>query len=124
MEAGQARPVPDETGWAPQECTLPTTERPLRLAEFDALFGEAVTEVRPAGRGRVRLVLRAEPEVAGRAAELAARETGCCSFFTFTLTATGGALTLDASVADPHVEVLDALAARASETAAASGRRP
>lgn len=69
MEAGQARPVPDETGWAPRECTLPTTERPLRLAEFDALFGEAVTEVRPAGRGRVRLVLRAEPEVAGRAAE-------------------------------------------------------
>ena len=69
-------------------------------------------------------MLRAEPEVAGRAAELAARETGCCSFFAFTLTATGGALTLDASVADPHVEVLDALAARASETAAGSGRRP
>lgn len=123
MELEQARPEPGDAGWAPQACTLPTAERPLRLAEFDALFGEAVTEVRPVEPGRVRLVLRAEPEVAGRAAELAARETGCCSFFTFTLTAAGGELTLDASVARPHIGVLDALAARASEMAASPGPR-
>lgn len=102
---------------------MPTAERPLREAEFDALFGEAVTQVRPVGTGRVRLVLRPDPEVAGRAAELAARETGCCSFFTFTLTATGGALALEVSAADQHVEVLEALAARAAEVMTA-GTRP
>ncbi|MFG2248140.1 hypothetical protein [Spirillospora sp. NPDC048823] len=123
MELEQVRPGPGEAGWAPQACTLPTAERPLREAEFDALFGEAVTEVRPAGPGRVRLVLRSEPDVAGRAAELAVRETGCCSFFTFTLTAAGGALTLDVSVAGRHAEVLDALAARAAELAGPGSRR-
>ncbi|MEU8802928.1 hypothetical protein [Spirillospora sp. NPDC048819] len=123
MELEQVRPGPGDAGWAPQACTLPTAERPLREAEFDALFGEAVTEVRPAGPGRVRLVLRSEPDVAGRAAELAMRETGCCSFFTFTLTADGGALTLDVSVADRHVEVLDALTARAAGLAGPGSRR-
>ncbi|MFC4054187.1 hypothetical protein ACFOY4_31220 [Actinomadura syzygii] len=123
----EPRQVPDDHGWAPRACTLPTVERPLRVAEFDALFAEAVTAVEPAGPGRVRLVLRPDPEVAGRAAELAARETGCCSFFTFTLTATGGALALQAGVDERHTEVLDALAARASELSAsggASGTRP
>lgn len=32
--------------WAPHACTLPTEERPLRVAEFDALFAEAVKNVR------------------------------------------------------------------------------
>jgi hypothetical protein len=118
MELNQVQAGPVDAGqgegWAPQACTLPTAERPLRLAEFDALFAEVVTQVHPAGPGRVRMVLRPEPQVAGRAAELAARETGCCSFFTFTLTATGGELALQVSVGDRHIEVLDALAARAT----------
>ncbi|MQY05778.1 hypothetical protein [Actinomadura macrotermitis] len=100
-------------GWAPQACTLPTAERPLREAEFDALFADAVTEVRQVAPGRVRLRLRAEPQVAGRAAELAARETGCCSFFTFTLTAAGGELMLEIDAADEHAGVVAALAERA-----------
>ncbi|TYK50990.1 hypothetical protein [Actinomadura decatromicini] len=118
-------PVPagqDDHGWVPGACTLPTVERPLRVAEFDALFAEAVTAVEAAGPGRVRLVLRPDPEVAGRAAELAARETGCCSFFTFTLTAAGGALVLQAGADERHTEVLDALAARAGELSASGGR--
>jgi hypothetical protein len=44
-----------------------------------------------------------------------ARETACCSFFTFTLTATGGALELAVAVPDSHVEVLDGLAALVAE---------
>ncbi|MGP4028734.1 hypothetical protein [Actinomadura sp. 3N407] len=122
MELEQVRSGPGDAGWAPRACTLPTAERPLREAEFDALFGEAVTEVRRAGPGRVELVLRSEPDVAARAAGLAVRETGCCSFFTFALTAAGGALTLEVSVAGPHVEVLDALAARAAELAGQGSR--
>ncbi|WP_067485706.1 hypothetical protein [Actinomadura hibisca] len=107
-----------DDGWAPQACTLPTAERPLRIGEFDALFAEAVTEVRRVAPGRVRMRLRAEPEFAGRAAELAARETGCCSFFTFTLTATGGGLELEISAADQHAQVVAALAERAAEVVA------
>ena len=39
--------IPDD--WAPDACTLPTAERPLRVAEFDDLFtfvvrAEAVSE--------------------------------------------------------------------------------
>ncbi|SFO92598.1 hypothetical protein SAMN04489713_110262 [Actinomadura madurae] len=120
MELHQVPAGQNDQGWAPQACTLPTAKRPLRVAEFDALFTEAVREVRPDGPGRVRLVLRPGPEVAGRAAELAARETGCCSFFTFTLTATGGELTLDVSAGDRHSGVLDALTSRATRMSAAS----
>ncbi|MFC9970252.1 hypothetical protein ACFVH6_05045 [Spirillospora sp. NPDC127200] len=112
--------------WAPQACTLPTAERPLREAEFDALFAEAVTEVSRTASGQVRLRLRPEPPIAGRAAELAVRETGCCSFFTFTLTATGGGLALEVGAAGRHAEVVAALAERAREivgAAAAPGAR-
>ena len=48
-----------------------------------------------------RFELTPHPEVASRTADLFTRETQCCSFFTFTLTATGGSLTLD--VAGPVV---------------------
>ncbi|GLZ06587.1 hypothetical protein Acsp03_40530 [Actinomadura sp. NBRC 104412] len=58
MELQQVPAGADGQGWAPQACTLPTAERPLRLAEFDALFAEAVTEVRPAAPGELQLVLR------------------------------------------------------------------
>lgn len=53
--------------------------------------------------------------MAAQAAGLVVRETACCSFFTFTLTATGGALELGVAVPDSHVEVLDALAAGVAE---------
>ena len=59
---------------------------------------------------RLRLDLRASPQVAGRTAELVTAETACCSFFTFTLTATEGRLKLDIAVPATHVDVLDALA--------------
>jgi hypothetical protein len=99
--------------WAPSACTLPTAERPMRVAEFDGLFATAVARVERVAPGELRLALSATPEVAATAAALVTRETSCCSFFTFTLTATAGALTLGVSVGEPHVEVLDALAARA-----------
>ncbi|GGQ08409.1 hypothetical protein BKA00_007510 [Actinomadura coerulea] len=118
MELQRVPAGPDDDGWAPEACALPTAERPLRVAEFDALFAEEVTAVRPAGTGRVRMELRPEPRAAARAAELAARETGCCSFFTFTLVATGGALALEISAGDRRTAVLDALAARAARMAA------
>ncbi|MED7930697.1 hypothetical protein SMD20_41175 [Nonomuraea sp. LP-02] len=108
--------APDEV-WAPSACTLPTVERPLRVAEFDALFAETVRAVRRPGRERLRLELAPSPDNAARAAELAARENGCCSFFTFVLTVADGGLALEVVVPPEHVEVLDALAERAGSPA-------
>jgi hypothetical protein len=98
--------------WIPDACTLPTAQRPLRTAEFDELLASAVVGVERLGDDRLRLRLR--PEAAGRAADLAMRETDCCSFFTFTLTASSGGLTLEARVPPMHAGVLDALADRAA----------
>jgi hypothetical protein len=98
--------------WVPPACTLPTAERPLRVAEFDALFARSVRgHARPARR-RLTLTLEPTPEVAATAAGLVMRETGCCSFFTFTLTAANGRLELD--VEADHEDVLDAIERRAS----------
>ncbi|HLL61550.1 MAG TPA: hypothetical protein VK401_00770, partial [Propionibacteriaceae bacterium] len=66
----------------PEACRLPTVQRPLRLAEFDRLFITATAADR-LSLGRVRIALPSSPEVAAQAAELAVRETQCCSFFTF-----------------------------------------
>ncbi|MFF4986015.1 hypothetical protein ACFY19_02435 [Streptosporangium saharense] len=105
--------------WVPSACTLPTVERPVRVAEFDTLFAEAVRAVRRVGRDRLRLELLHSPEHAARAAELAARENGCCSFFTFVLTVADGGLTLEVAVPPKRSEVLDALQARAEAARAA-----
>ena len=99
--------------WVPAACTLPTVEQPLRRAEFDALFADDVLAVARESSQQLRLELRADPDVAARAAGLAAKETGCCSFFTFELVMTGGEVTLTISTAPTHEPVLDALAARA-----------
>ncbi len=100
--------------WIPEACTLPTAERPLRLREFDAMFAEATRDVRRVSDDHLRVELAPSPEVASRVADLAARETSCCSFFTFTLTAASGALLLDVTVPAGHTDVLDGLAARVS----------
>jgi hypothetical protein len=95
-------------------CTLPTVERSLRLAEFDDLFATGVRSVARVGRTRSRLELEPDPAVAARAADLVVRETGCCGFFTFTLTATEGRVRLEVAVPDSQVDVLDALTDRAA----------
>jgi hypothetical protein len=100
--------------WVPEACTLPTVERPLRLAEFDELFTTSVLSVERLDPARLRLDLEPDASVAARAADLVVRETGCCSFFTFTLTATGGTVQLDVAVPAAQVDVLDALADRAA----------
>jgi hypothetical protein len=102
-----------EPTWVPDACTLPTTEQPLRLAEFDALFAADVTDVQQPSADTALLTLRPDASVAARAADLTARETACCSFFEFTLTATGGQLTLQIRTPAAHIEVLDALVERA-----------
>ena len=103
--------------WIPSSCTMPTTEQPLRLAEFDALFAEDVLSVEQASEDEVALVLKPEPQVAARAAQLAAAETRCCSFFRFGLTITDGRVDLVVSTGPQHEDVLAALASRAAALA-------
>lgn len=99
--------------WAAEACTLPTIEQPVRRAEFDDLFAHDVVSVHLVSPRELRLELRPEPETAARAAGLAAKETGCCSFFTFELTMTEGRVSLKVSTAAAHESVLEALRARA-----------
>lgn len=99
--------------WVPAACTLPTVEQPLRRREFDDLFAHDVRSVVRESPQSVRLVLRPDPAAVARAAALAVKETGCCSFFTFTLTITDGAADLGVSTAPAHQDVLAALSARA-----------
>ena len=97
--------------WAPDACTLPTTERPLRGAEFDALFASALRAVHRPAPTRLRLTL--DPAAEATARDLFARETECCSFFTFGFIRDDGQLRVDADVPDAYVEVLDGLAGQA-----------
>ena len=65
--------------------------------------------------------LPAEPAVAATAADLTARESQCCTFWTFALTMTGGWVMLDVRVPPGKVAELDALVVRAK---AVSDRAP
>jgi hypothetical protein len=111
MDTSEASPDQD---WAPQECTLSPAGRQARAAEFSTMFAETVLGIKRPERTRLRLELLPGPASAGRIAELAAAETSCCSFFTFTLTATAGSLVLDVDVPAAQLPVLDALAERAA----------
>jgi hypothetical protein len=104
--------------WTSQACTLPTAERPLRVAEFDRLFSGAARAVHRHSPTRLSIDLVPSALTAAKVAELVARETECCAFFTFTLTAAGGGLQLVVGVPDGHIAVLDALAARISKAIA------
>ncbi|WP_344015208.1 hypothetical protein [Streptomyces thermospinosisporus] len=106
--------------WVPQSCTLPTEERPLRVAEWDALFSERLTSLSRAEPLHLRLDLAGGEGVLERLRDLVERESGCCSFFTFTTTAGQDLIRLDISVDQAHEAVLDVLAAR---TAAAQEQR-
>lgn len=101
-----------DLAWVPQSCTLPTEERPLRVAEWDALFSERLTSLSRPELLQLRLDLVSGPGVGERVRDLAARESGCCSFFTFTTTPGEDLIGLDVAVDPAHEKVLDALAAR------------
>ncbi|OLT23773.1 hypothetical protein BJF78_31620 [Pseudonocardia sp. CNS-139] len=101
-------------------CTLPTPERPARLAEFDGLFA-GLRGLHRAEPGRLRLRLADAPGVEERARDLTAREAACCTFFDFAVRCAAGDVVVDVRVPPAHVAVLDGLAAQAE--AARTGRR-
>src|SRR5690625_3321137 len=100
-----------------EACTMPTADRPLRLAEFDALFAGAVRGIEHGG-SHVRLHLTGDEGLVEQVRDLAERVTTCCSFFTFGIVGTDEDLTLEVSVPPDRQGILDALAERARELAA------
>jgi len=96
----------------PEACTLPTAEQPVRLAEFDELF-TAVREIEQVSDTHARLWLAGPAGLADAARDLTARETECCSFWDFTVTAGPDAVVLDVQVPRRHSDVLAALIQRA-----------
>ncbi|WP_217212925.1 hypothetical protein [Streptomyces sp. AC550_RSS872] len=100
--------------WVPQSCTLPTEEQPLRIAEWDELLTERLTALSRPGPQRLRLELSDAAAAEDRVRDLAERESGCCSFFTFEVTVVAGAVRLDIGVDAVHEAVLEALAERAT----------
>ncbi|MEU1605758.1 hypothetical protein [Micromonospora matsumotoense] len=106
----------DDQVWVPEACTLPTVDRPLRLAEFDKLFATVLREQQRLSPTTLRW--RLAPAAEATARDLTGRESSCCSFFTFTFAGDqagdGEGLCLDVQVPAGHVDVLDALAGRAA----------
>lgn len=93
-------------------------EQPLRVAEFDELFADALRGAERFEPGWLRLRLAPGAETAARTRELLARESRCCTFFTFDVTATDGVLLVDVRVPAAHTAVLDGLERRAGNAEA------
>lgn len=101
--------------WVPDACTLPTADQPLRLAEFDALLRMAVDDGERLALQHLRITFVGRQGLAETVRDLADRETQCCSFIAFTAsTPQPGVVLLDIKVPAGHVDVLDALQARAA----------
>lgn len=102
-----------EVNWAPQSCTLPTAEQPLRIAAFSALFAASLRSLERTASTRLRLTLAASARE--EALRLTEAESSCCSFFTFLVgEPVEGLVHVDVEVPAAHVEVLDALAEQAA----------
>ena len=98
--------------WVPQACTLPTEDRPLRLSEFDELFATSLRGLGWVSPTVLRWAL--DPAAEEGARDLTARETECCSFFSFAFALVGDDLMVEVQVPPAQVAVLDALASRAT----------
>jgi hypothetical protein len=105
--------------WVPPSCTLPTAERPVRVAEFDALLAVAVRPAERLSPTRLRIHLPGGPIAEITTRDLVAREARCCSFFAFDVRASPAATVLEIQVPDGQVAVLDALQQRADAVAGA-----
>ena len=99
---------------APDACTLPSAEQPLRLAEFDELFASSLVEVDRPEPLRLSLLFAGPAGLVEWVQDLTARETACCSFFSFDVRAgAAGSCRVEVRVPPAHADVLEALADRA-----------
>lgn len=106
--------------WAPDACTLPAPEQPLRLREFAALFHDALRSTTRPDPNTLTLALAPSTGIEERARDLTSREASCCSFFTFTVDRVDDRVEVGVTVPGGREEVLDGLA-RQAEDALRSG---
>jgi hypothetical protein len=107
--------APGGLAWAEIEaCTLPTADRPLRVADFDALFAAHLRRVERPAATEARLVMAGGADVADRVQRLADAEASCCSFFAFTVTVRRDEVVLDVVVPPAYADVLAGLVSRAA----------
>jgi hypothetical protein len=97
----------------PDACTLPTSARPIRLAEFDELLTHSVRSAERDSATHLTLRLHRGKNLESVTRDLAAREAECCSFFDFTVTPDGPDVVLEVGVPPQHSSILDSLQARA-----------
>jgi hypothetical protein len=118
-DGGAVRPATEQPAtWAPDACTLPTADRPVRSAEFDTVFGAGLRRVSRLSPRHGQWEFAAGPDQVARIADLLRREAGCCSFFTFTLASGApGTAVVDVTVPAAYADVLDALNQRAARRA-------
>jgi hypothetical protein len=103
-----------ELDWcAPVACSLPLADQPGRVAEWDRLFADAVSDVSPI-EGGVRFVVDRTAARPAAVADLADRESQCCAFLCFALVIGDGTLRLDVTSGAVYADVVEALAARAA----------
>lgn len=105
------------SSWVPDACTLPTHQRPLRVAEFTDLFTRALCGLARPAPDRLRLDFRPSADVEATLRDLTARESACCSFFQFTIGGGRRRLTLDIGVPAGRETVLEGLADQATAAA-------
>jgi hypothetical protein len=98
--------------WVPESCTLPTVDQPLRVAEFDDLFATAVGPAERLAPTGLRIHLPAGEWVVSTVRDLVARETGCCSFFSFDVRTSPLGTELEIRVPESQTAVLDAMQQR------------
>ncbi len=98
---------------ADRSCTLDAAGLQARTAEFGDFFATEVTGIERPEPATLRMELRPGERAGQTAGQLAAAETTCCSFFSFTLVATAGQLLLEVRVPPSHIQALDGMAAHA-----------
>ena len=98
------------TEWVPvSACTLPSEQQPLRVAEFEDLFRSALRRAERRGPSSLQLGFVDTGDGSERIAELIARESACCSFFSFDLHRADAETVLEVRVPAAHTAVLDGL---------------
>ena len=95
----------------PHSCTLPTAERPVRLAEFHTLLDSATTSQRHDDT-HLTLCFDDADGLEAQARELTARESSCCSFFDFNVAKDAGQVIVGIQVPGQYSSILDSLESR------------
>lgn len=92
----------------PDSCTLPSQQRPLRLAEFGALLTQAIAVERGDQRN-LHFFFDDSDGLDARIRDLAHREANCCSFFEFHVAHKKDQVMLGITVPHQHTGILDSL---------------